>query len=310
MSLTLVVMAAGMGSRYGGLKQIESVGPNGEIMLEFAVFDAIRAGFDRAVFVIRHDIEEPFRQAIGRLFEGQIAVDYAYQELDMLPAGFTPPADRVKPWGTGQAILAARQHVPGPFGVINADDFYGAASFAAVAGHFSSVRLQPDPAVGELSDAEPAHCLIGFPLRETLPEEGTVSRGVCDVGDDGMLRGLDEVKRIRRAGQGIVRIDEETERPIPLGAVASMNMWGFHESIFADLERLFVGFLERDASNPASEFLLPMAVDGLVRSGRCRVRVIPTQSRWYGITNPGDKAIVAAGIAELVGRGDYPRRLW
>jgi dTDP-glucose pyrophosphorylase len=294
MKPTLLVLAAGIGSRYGGLKQIDPVGPHGEVILDFSVHDAIRAGFGKVVFVIRRDIEQPFRDLLGRRFESRLPVEYAFQELDALPPGFTVPPGRVKPWGTGHAILVAEPHIREPFAAINADDFYGAASFQVLADYLQSGATD--------------YAMVGFTLRNTLSEHGSVARGVCRVDDAGHLREVVELLKIFKAGPGARSIDEAgQEQSLTGNEPVSMNLWGFTPSVFGHLRRMFTEFLQLRGREEKSEFLIPRVVDTLVKEGRAKVQVLPTNAAWFGVTYQADKPVVAAAIQQLIARGDYPR---
>ena len=293
---TLIVMAAGMGSRYGGLKQIEPVGPEGEWIIDYSVFDAIRAGFDRVLFVVREEVEVALRERFDLALEGRCDVAYVHQRKDDLPEGFEVPADRVKPWGTGQAILACRHELDGPFAVINADDFYGRSGFRLLA------EFLEKP--GE------DHALIGYPLMRTMTEHGTVSRGICQIGDDGTLGAIAERKRVAfRDGATAFTEDGETWEPIAADAVASMNMWGFRRSFVADLERHFVSFLS-GKPGPTGEYCIPVIVGELLARGEARVQVLPTGDAWFGVTYKEDLQRTREGIGALVRQGQYPAPLW
>ncbi len=302
-SLTLLVMAAGIGSRYGGLKQIDPVGPNGEIVVDYSVYDALRAGFDKVVFVIRREMEEAFRQKVGRTVENRVETAYVLQELDDLPAGFSLPAGRTKPWGTGHAILCARDRVATPFAAINADDFYGRTAFAALAGH---LRNAADS--GGIYD----YAMVGYVLENTLSEHGHVTRGVCAAGEDRCLVDIRERERIRRFPDGVKYAgDGGGWVGIPAGSVVSMNLWGFTPSLFGELEVRFPAFLRASAANILkAEFLLPEVVGGLVREGKARVRVLPTAEKWFGVTYPEDRPRVQAAVREIISLGVYPENLW
>lgn len=302
-SLTLLVMAAGIGSRYGGLKQIDPVGPSGEIVVDYSVYDALRAGFDRVVFVIRREIEDAFRERIGRTVESRVETAYVLQELDRLPAGFSLPAGRTKPWGTGHAILCARDSVATPFAAINADDFYGPSAFAALAGH---LRRAADS--GGIYD----YAMVGYILENTLSEHGHVARGVCQAGADGCLFDIRERERVRRFPDGVRFAGEGGDWiGIPAGSVVSMNVWGFTPSLFGELESRFPVFLrEKAADILKAEFLIPEVVGSLVREGKARVRVLPTAEKWFGVTYPEDRPRVQAAIREIIARGVYPENLW
>ncbi len=297
---TLLILAAGMGSRYGGLKQMDPVGPSGEIVLDYSIFDALRAGFGRAVFVIRRDIEQPFREMVGAKWEKRLPCAYAFQDLADVPEGFSVPADRAKPWGTAHAIRAGRREIQGPFAAINADDFYGAASFRALAGHLAAER---HPA---------GHAMVAFRLGQTLSEHGSVSRGVCLCGTDRLLTGIQERTKITRHADGTLW-DEPDGGPAAAltgGEPVSMNCWGFMPSLFRELDAAFEAFLRgAGGTSPKKEFTIPAVVDGLIRSGRGTVKVLDTPARWFGVTYREDKATVQAAIRALVAAGDYPPRL-
>ena len=297
---TLLILAAGIGSRYGGLKQVDPVGPAGEIVLDYSLHDALRAGFGRAVFVIRRDIEAAFREKVGVRWERRLPCAYAFQELADLPPGFAVPADRAKPWGTAHAIRAGRHEIRGPFAAINADDFYGAASFRALAGHLSAPG-HPN-----------AHCMVAFRLGQTLSEHGSVSRGVCLCGPDRQLTGIQERTKITRHADGTLWDEPEGGPAAALTGAepVSMNCWGFQPSVFAELEAAFETFLRGEGGkSPKKEFTIPGVVDGLIRSGRGTVQVLDTDARWFGVTYREDKPTVQAAIRELIAAGEYPPAL-
>jgi hypothetical protein len=298
----LVVLAAGMGSRYGGLKQIEPIGPHGELIIDYSIYDAIRAGFGRVVFVIRRDIADVFRETIGERFESRLEVAYAYQELDGLPSGFTVPEGRVKPWGTGHAVLAAEPAVGGPFAVINADDFYGRESYGLLGGFLSA------PVAGPV----PRYALVGFPLRNTLSEFGHVSRGICACDAQDRLRRVEELTHIVRDGDAAVHRDPAggTEVRLTGNEYASMNMWGFTPDLFTHLRRLFCDFLRARQGDLKAEFYLPAAVDRLLGAGAVECQVLPTPSRWAGVTYREDRAILQSFMDGQIGQGIYPSPLW
>lgn len=291
-----------MGSRYGGLKQIDPVGPSGETVLDYAVFDALRAGFARVVFVIRRDFEAVFREKIGAKYAGRMAVDYVFQSVDTLPDGFTAPAGREKPWGTGHAVWCARDAVREPFAVINADDFYGADSFRRLSeflGRPNSSVASPQP-----SGASRANfAIVGFQLAKTLSEHGAVSRGVCAVSEDGKLHAI--VER-----SGIEASDVGPRRAFSGQEVVSMNCWGFSPELFAGIEEQLREFLAARGDEPKAEFYLPAAVSTMIARAQADVEVLPTESTWFGVTFREDKPRVVASIAELVQRGEYPARLF
>ena len=303
MKPTLVVLAAGMGSRYGGLKQVDPVGPSGEAILDYSVFDAIRGGFGRVVFVIRGDFEAEFKKKIGAKYEGMLPVGYCYQDIADLPPPYRVPPGRAKPWGTAHAVRAARAEVREPFAVINADDFYGRDAFARL-GEFLSAA----PAAG----GDALHfAMVGYRLDMTLSENGSVARGICDVAADGTLKGVVEKTRLVRAGDAA----ENRERPeapekLPLDARVSMNLWGFTPGLFAELERRFPEWLAVNGGAEKSEWFIPSVVDSLIKEGRADCRVLPTESRWFGVTYREDKQFVTAEIGKLVAAGEYPADLF
>lgn len=301
MGKTLVILAAGIGSRYGGLKQIEAVGPHGAIVIEYSVFDAIRAGFDRVVCVIRRDIEKDFRSIVASRFERRIAVDYVFQEMATgLPPGFSVPGSRRKPWGTAHAVMACRDAVTEPFAVINADDFYGRRSFEALGRFLDGVKA-----------GAPEFAMVGFALRNTLSEHGHVARGICEVGGEGWLKGVVERTRIERTGGGARFADEGGGwHPLTGDEVVSMNMWGLTPALFESLGCGFGMFLDARGDDPKAEFFLPTVIDGLIGRGEAKVKVLVTPEIWFGVTYPQDKPVVVEGIRRLVDQGVYPGRLW
>ncbi|MBU4211439.1 MAG: nucleotidyltransferase [Kiritimatiellae bacterium] len=300
MKPTLVVMAAGVGSRYGGLKQIEPVGPSGEIMPDYSVFDAIRAGFGKVVFIIRHDIEKDFHEAIGAHFEGRIQMDYVFQELADLPAGFALPPDRTKPWGTGHAIMRCKNLVKEPFAVINADDFYGAKSYDVIARYLE-----------KLAPTDTAYAMVGFQLVNTLSDHGSVTRGICEVDAHHMLNSVAERFKIEKTADG-ARYENEHSQWVPLQGheIASMNMFGFTPTLFGFLDEKFTVFLKKAAGQPKAEFLMPAIADELIRERKITMRVLETPEKWFGVTYKEDKPFVAAGIRRLIERSVYPEKLW
>src|SRR5579862_3336134 len=294
---TLLVLAAGMGSRYGGLKQIDPVGPGGETIIDYSIFDAMRAGFEKLVFVIRHDIEGAFREAIGARFEKRLPVEYVFQELDKLPHGFSDPPNRKKPWGTGQAILMAADAITGPFAAINANDFYGANSFRVLA--------------EQLRSGSPDYSMVGFILRNTLSEFGSVARGACRVGPDGYLHGVTELTKIEKDGSRAKYIDQTgATQPLSGDETVSMNMWGFTPSIFSHLQEQLIAFLKRSGNDEKAELYIPSVVNDLVASRKERCKVLRTTDPWFGVTYREDRPFVVDGIRALIARGDYPAKLW
>lgn len=301
MKLTLLVLAAGMGSRYGGLKQLDEVGPSGETVMDYSVFDAMRAGFDRVVFVIRKDIEEAFRAAIGSRYADRIEVAYAFQDVNDLPAGFRVPEGRTKPWGTGQAVYAARKLLDGPFAVINADDFYGADSYRKLAGYLKSAP----------EDGKIRGCIASFVLSNTLSENGSVSRGICSADAAGNLsKVVENTKIFRRDGKVISVQEDGAELEFTGEELVSMNSWGFMPELVGELERLFTGFLEEHGTELKSEFYLPFAVDTLIREGRAEIKMLKSEDSWFGITYREDKPFVQAALRKLVAEGAYPEKLF
>jgi len=299
MKPTLVIMAAGMGSRYGGLKQIDPVGPSGEIVLDYSIFDAIGAGFGKVVFIIRPEIESDFREVVGKKLDGRIEVEYVFQTLENLPAGFAVPEGRTKPWGTGQAVLSARSAVQEPFAVINADDFYGREAFEVIAKQLMAMDATSTES-----------CMVGFYIKNTLSPHGSVARGFCDV-VDGKLATVVERFEIERKADGIIRyVEDGQEKEMADDDMVSMNLWGFSPRLFGFLERGFIDFLSRQGNELKSEYLLPELIDGMIKDGETTVKVLSSRERWMGVTYPEDKPQVMEGIRELVERGVYPSNLW
>ncbi len=297
MNLTLLILAAGMGSRYGGLKQLDPMGPAGETLLDYSVFDARRAGFERVVFVIRRDFEAQFRTEVGRRFERRVDVGYAFQSLDDLPDGFQTPAARQKPWGTGHAIWSARDAVTTPFVAVNADDFYGRDAYRALAEFFEGGR-------GETAQ----FAMAGYRLERTLSAHGSVSRGVCATDDQGRLRTVEEHTDIVRADDGTVRATAPDGTVVVLtGAEAvSLNFWGFTPEVFPLLEAGFARFLRSRLEEPKAEYYIPAAVTEMIAAGAAEVEVLATSAEWFGVTYRDDKPLVAAALAELTRTGEYP----
>ena len=300
MSPTLVVLAAGMGSRYGGLKQIDPMGPSGETILDNSVYDAMRAGFDRVVFIIRPDFEDAFRRGVVARFADRIDVDFAFQTLDRLPPGFVVPDGREKPWGTTHAILCAREQIRDNFAVINADDFYGRDSYGVLASHLRGV-----------APSSTDFAMVGFTLRNTLSDHGSVARGVCVASAEGFLTAIDEMTKIERDGSAARNTrDDGTVVRLSGDEPVSMNMWGFTPRLFDHLDRVFREFLEVSGGEAKSECFIPLTVGQLVNEGVATCRVLRTDSSWFGVTYREDKEVVQASIAGLIERADYPRSLW
>ncbi|MEO6053137.1 MAG: sugar phosphate nucleotidyltransferase [Chthoniobacterales bacterium] len=298
---TLLVLAAGMGSRYGGLKQIDPMGPSGETILDYSIHDARKAGFNKVVFVIRRWFDDQFREAVGNRYEKLLKVDYVYQELDDLPAGFKCPEGREKPWGTGHAILMGESAIKEPFAVINADDFYGNDAFRELSDFLGNAAS---------SKAE-GYALVGYILRNTLSDHGTVSRGVCTVSSEGYLKDIKEMTSIRRERDGAVS-EEADKQPLALTGdeLVSLNLWGFTPGIFPHLRTLFTQFLEERGQEMKSEFFIPFAVDELIASKKAEVKVLQTTSSWLGITYREDKPLVQEALAKMTAAGDYPASLF
>ena len=298
MKPTLVVLAAGMGSRYGGLKQVDPVGPSGEAILDYSVFDAVRGGFGKVVFIIRHDFEAEFKEKVGKKYEGLVPVEYCYQDINDLPAPYKVPEGRTKPWGTAHATRAARKVVHEPFAVINADDFYGRDAFAKL-GAF-------------LAEAKPMHfAMVGYKLALTLSENGSVARGICDVAADGSLKSVTEMTKIVRTADGAEN-REDPEHPVKLTAreLVSMNLWGFTPELFDALEARFPVWLAANGTKEKSEWYIPFVVDELIHEGKADCKVLPTESSWFGVTYREDKPFVMAEIKKLVDSGEYPSKLF
>lgn len=302
---TLVIMAAGMGSRFGeGIKQLAPVGPSGEIIMDYSIHDALEAGFDRIVFVIRHDLEKDFREVIGDRIEKIAPVSYAFQELDDIPSGFTVPQDRKKPWGTGQAVLSVRDIVNEPFLVINADDYYGKEVFQKI----------HDYMTGDMDENAPVYdiCMGGFILANTLSDNGGVTRGVCEVGEDEILRAVRETYNIIKTAEGLTASDKEGN-PVTVreDQHVSMNMWGLTPAFIKELERGFPEFLSGlKEGDLKSEYLLPTIIDQMIKDGRARVKVLETRDHWFGVTYKEDKEGVAESIRALISQGVYPEKLF
>lgn len=302
MKPTLLVLAAGMGSRYGGLKQMDPMGPNGETVLDYSVYDAIRAGFGRVVFIIREDFAEAFKQGVGARFADRIQVDYAFQKLDDLPGGFTVPEGRTKPWGTAHAVRAARHLVKEPFAVINADDFYGSDAYVRAAEFLARPRPETDRA---------HYAMIGYPLVNTLSDHGDVNRGICTRDEQGLLSTVEEYVKIERESDGVVRGNslDGSRREVCENSPVSMNFWAFSRCFFDHLEVEFAHFLENFGTLEKSENYIPTVVDALIRGGKADCSVLDTTSHWFGVTYPDDKPHVVASILQLIGSGDYPADL-
>lgn len=301
----LVVMAAGMGSRYGGLKQIDPVDKEGHIIMDFSIFDAVKAGFEKVVFIIKKENEQDFRAAIGDRLSEKIKVSYVFQELTNLPEGYAVPEGRVKPWGTGHAIMSCMGEIDGPFVVINADDFYGSHAFQVAYDYL--ITHQDEEGIYR-------YMMVGYRLENTLTDNGHVARGVCEMDAQGYLADIHERTHIEKRGNGAAYTEDEGKTWIPISgdATVSMNMWGFSESILGELQSRFSAFLEENLKkNPLKcEYFLPFVVDELLKEGRATVAVEKSQDKWFGVTYKEDKPMVMAAIQNLKDQGVYPAHLW
>jgi len=294
---TLLVLAAGMGSRYGGLKQIDPVGPAGETIIDYSIFDAMRAGFGKLVFVIRKEIEPQFREVVGSRFEKRIAVEYVFQELDKLPAGFSLPAGRTKPWGTTHAILMAENAIKEPFAAINADDFYGRNAYSVLAKHLTSGT----------SD----YAMVGFVLKNTLSDNGSVARGVSQTDAKKYLTSIVEMMKIERDGARAKNTDAEGKVTQLTGKEAvSMNFWGFTPALFPQIKVIFENFLKKSGGELKSECYIPNTVGELVATGQAKVKVLRSPDSWFGVTYREDRPQVVESIRKLIAKGEYPEKLW
>ncbi len=300
MKPTLFVLAAGMGSRYGGLKQLDSLGPNGETIMDYSIYDALQAGFGKVVFVIRKDFEKDFREKILSKYEGHVPVEVVFQSTDKLPEGYTCPADRTKPWGTNHAVLMGKEAINEPFAVINADDFYGRDAFEVIAKELMRER-----------DRKGDYCMVGFRVGNTMTENGSVARGVCETAY-GKLASIVERTAISYAPDGrIVFTDENgTEQTLAPTTPVSMNLWGFTPDYFDFSEREFRKFLDKDLNTPKAEFFIPLCIDTLINSGEATVKVLDTDSKWFGVTYAADRPGVVEKFAELHNNGTYPSKLF
>lgn len=300
MKPTLLIMAAGMGSRYGGLKQIDPVGPNGEIIIDYSMRDAVAAGFGKVVFVIRQYFEDAFREKIGSKLDGLVETAYVYQELESCMDGRSVPPDREKPWGTGHAILVGRDQIQEPFAVINADDFYGPRSIQIIADYLAD-ESRPDN----------EYAMVGFILRNTLSEHGHVCRGVCSTDPQDYLQSVVERVKIHKDPPGAVYPGPDgAEARLSGDEIVSMNLWGFRPSVFDHLQRLFEVFVEENRANPKAEFYIPTVVDRLIAEDQVRVKVLTTPDSWFGVTYREDREIAMASIRQRIADGVYPERLW
>lgn len=297
MKPTLVILAAGMGSRYGGIKQIDPFGPNGETIIDYSLFDAIRAGFGKIIFIIRPELEQDFKDVFASKLDGKIPYEFAYQTLDLSPFGIETPANREKPWGTGHAILAAAKQINTPFAVINADDFYGKDAFKTMV-HF----LTSD-------QASTTHAMAGYQLSKTLSENGSVSRGVCESDEKGNLKNITERTKIYRKDGNIIAEEPNEILELAEDCPVSMNFWGFQTSLLPKLEAWFKDFASKNIENIKAEYYIPLTVKSLMEEGH-EIKIIPNSAQWFGVTYREDKADVQANLNKLTESGEYPSNLW
>lgn len=304
MKPVLVIMAAGMGSRYGGLKQIDPVDEQGHIIIDFSIFDAVKAGFEKVVFIIKKEDEADFKECIGDRMSKQMDVSYVYQDLHNIPEGFEVPEGRVKPWGTGHAILSCLGKVDGPFAVINADDYYGQHAFETIYNYLSTHE----------DDEQYRYTMVGYILENTLTDHGHVARGVCETDEQGFLVGIHERTRIEKRSEGAAYTEDDgiTWTKIPAGSTVSMNMWGFSKSILEELQNRFAAFLKQNLeSNPLKcEYFLPTVVGELLEEKKATVEVLKSSDRWYGVTYKEDKQVVVDAVENFKKQGLYPEKLW
>lgn len=298
MKPTLLILAAGMGSRYGGLKQLDQIGPNGEAIIDYSLYDAIRAGFGKVVFIIRRDFEDAFKDRFDNKLKGKIDVEYVFQELTDLPADYKIPEGREKPWGTAHAIRSARNAVKTPFAAINADDFYGFEAYKTMADFLSS----------EVN--ENYYSMVGYRLDKTLSDNGSVSRGLCITDKDKNLIDIDELTNIEKSNHSIFYIRNEQKIMLEGDETVSMNFWGFHPSLFSYLEKGFIDFLDKEGQFMKSEFFIPMHIDDLIKAEKIKVRVLTSNANWFGVTYQEDKPVVIEKIRSLIQSNSYPQKLW
>ncbi|MDR0683052.1 MAG: nucleotidyltransferase [Dysgonamonadaceae bacterium] len=301
MKPTLLVLAAGMGSRYGGLKQLDGLGPNGETIMDYSVFDAVRGGFGKLVFVIRESFEKDFREKILKKYENIIPAEVVFQELNKLPEDFVLPEERIKPWGTNHAVLMGKNVIKEPFAVINADDFYGKESFGILAGFLKSIENDRN-----------IYAMVGYRVGNTLSESGAVARGICSADEDGCLTSVVERTYIIRDTDGKIKYKDENDNLVEINenTPVSMNMWGFTPEYFDYSGKQFVDFLTKNIDNPKSEFYIPSVVNQLIVNGQIKVKVLDTPSRWFGVTYAEDRASVVSKIKDLIDKGEYPDKLF
>ncbi len=299
MKPTLLILAAGMGSRFGGLKQVEPVGPNGEAIIDYSIYDAIKAGFGKVVFIIRESFADAFREKFDKKMQGKIKVEYVYQELNILPEGFTLPEGREKPWGTAHAILVAKDVINEPFCALNADDFYGFKAYQVMADFLSD------------SSSESEFSMVGYHLKNTLSDFGTVSRGICNVDENDHLKKIVETTKILKKDNTIISIEEDGSETLLTGnEIVSMNNWGFKPSIFKTLEQKFTTFLQTEINKPKSEMYIPSVIFDLIKENKATVKVLEANSPWFGVTYKEDKPFVVEKIRKLINQGEYPEKLF
>jgi len=297
---TLLILAAGIGSRYGGLKQLDKVGPGGEAIIDYSIYDAIQAGFGKVVFVIRHSIEADFKEFIGNKLDGKIEVEYVFQEIDKIPEGLSFSGERQKPWGTGHAVLMAADVIHENFAVINADDFYGRDAFVTIAKYFEHLPLSSKD-----------NCMVGYYLKNTLSDHGYVSRGQCTSDADGYLKDVVERTHIEKKANGIFFEDEnKNEMKLDENTLVSMNFWGFTPYFFKELNERFPAFIEANKNNLKAEFFIPTVVNEMIVEGIGKTKVLESNAAWFGVTYQEDRPVVVESIRELISAGKYPEKLW
>lgn len=301
MKPTLLVLAAGMGSRYGGLKQVDPIGSSGETILDYSVYDALQAGFGKVVFIIRKDIEKDFKEIFINRLQKHIEIDWVFQETDYLPVGFTKPEERTKPWGTGHAVMMAANKIKEPFAVINADDFYGREAFVTIADYFNQNQ----------HPVSPEYAMVSYELHNTLSDFGTVSRGICIADENSWLLSVTERTQIQKINENIVFTDTDNKQIyLQENTPVSMNFWGFTPDFFPHLEKQFISFLQENGGNLKSEFYIPSVVDVLIKSGEAKVKLLRNAGQWFGITYREDKPLVIKKLNQLIADGVYPENLW
>jgi len=298
MKPTLLILAAGMGSRYGGIKQMDAFGPSGETIIDYSIYDAIKSGFGKVVFIIRKDFAEEFKNIFESKLKGKIATEYVMQEMESFIEGFKVPESRTKPWGTAHAVLCAKDFIHEPFAVINADDFYGRDGFEKAV-KFLTGEVAPE-----------TWCIIGYQLSKTLSENGTVSRGVCQADADGNLISIAERLKIYPEGNKIIDEENNTKAELPADTPVSMNFWGFYPNAFDYIQKQFQEFLKEKGDNPKAEFFIPIVGDAFIKDRKGKIKVIPTSSQWFGVTYKEDASGVKESIESLVESGEYPQKLW